>query len=169
MSTDINLPLWLAFLALNEHATHDWLTGLHNRRYFEATLANHIEVASRYGRDLSLVLFDLDRFKQINDTHGHDAGDDVLRQFATLLKASARKADIVCRYGGDEFAVILPETGTSNAWKFVGRVVGGISDPAPGSPTPATLISATAGVAALPSEHLVADADADLLARKRAR
>lgn len=155
MSTDdTNLPLWLAFLSLNEQATHDWLTGLYNRRYFEATLHDHIETATRYVRELSLVIFDLDRFKQINDTHGHDAGDEVLRQFATLLKTSARKSDIVCRFGGDEFAVILPETDRASAERFAERL------------SKTSGISATAGVAALPCENLIAAADAELLTRK---
>ncbi len=163
-SNETNLPLWLAFLALNEHATRDWLTGLHNRRYFEETLAEHIEAANRYGRELSLVLFDIDHFKQINDTHGHEAGDDVLCQFAQLLESTARKADIVCRYGGDEFSVILPETGKSSAAQFVERVVGGIGDPAP-----ATAFSVAAGIATLPCKNMVSTADADLLTRKRNR
>ena len=154
--TETNLPLWLAFLSLNEQATRDWLTGLYNRRYFEETLADHIETANRYNRELSLVLFDLDDFKQINDTHGHDAGDEALRKFAALLKESARKADIVCRHGGDESAVILPETGEANAVKFVERVL------------KKTTIPATAGIAALPCENLAATADTDLLAKKRA-
>ena len=160
---DTNLPLWLAFLSMNEQATRDWLTGLYNRRYFEETLADHIAAATRYNRELSLVLFDLDGFKQINDTQGHAAGDDALRQFATLLKKSAREADIVCRFGGDEFAVILPETDKTSAAKFVTRV------------SRATSIAATAGIAALSSQEpsrmrgndLVADADADLLAKKQ--
>jgi len=167
-SADTNPALWLAFLSMTEQATHDWLTGLHNRRYFEETLADHIEAATRYNRELSLVLFDIDNFKQINDTRGHAAGDETLRQFADLLKKSARKADIVCRFGGDEFSVILPETGISNAKQFVERVVGGIADPAaliPGSPTPGPF-SVTAGIAALPCNNLVDAVDADLLTRK---
>ena len=152
-----NLPLWLAVLSLSDQATRDWLTGLHNRRYLEETLADHVEVATRYSRELSLVLFDLDHFKHVNDTHGHDAGDKVLQQFAHLLKSTARKADIVCRYGGDEFAVILPETGTGNAVKFVERVIGKQQHP-----------TVSAGIAALPCENLIATADADLLTRKAA-
>jgi len=159
---DTNLPLWLAFLSMSEHASRDWLTGLHNRRYFEETLADHIEAARRYDRELSLVLFDIDRFKQINDTHGHDAGDEVLRQFAGILKTTARKADIVCRFGGDEFAVILPETGKASAEQFVERVSLALEENGEG-------ITATAGIAALPCDNLVAAADADLLARKNAR
>ena len=154
MSADTNLPLWLAFLSLNEQATRDGLTELYNRRYFDETLADHIESATRYGRELSLVLFDLDRFKQINDTHGHEAGDEALRNFATLLKASARKADIVCRFGGDEFAVVLPETDRASAERFVERF------------SKTSNIPATAGIASLPCDSLVTAADTDLLARK---
>ncbi len=159
--TENNLPLWLAFLALNEQATRDWLTGLYNRRYFEETLADHIEAANRYDRELSLVLFDIDEFKQINDAQGHEAGDVVLKQFAELLKTSARKADIVCRYGGDEFTVILPETGTDQAWIFAERVFQLLEynkDKA---------YSVSGGVAALPSENLVTVADSDLLLKKK--
>ncbi len=160
-STDPNLPLWLAFLSISEQATHDWLTGLHNRRYFEETLADHMATASRYNRELSLVLFDLDQFKQINDTLGHAAGDATLRHFAECIKTTARQADIVCRYGGDEFAVILPETSLSNAWKFVARVFQTLEQ------STERMYSATAGIAALPCEDLLASADADLLARKK--
>jgi diguanylate cyclase (GGDEF)-like protein len=156
-SSNNQLSLWLTLLALSEQATRDWLTGLHNRRYFEESLADHLAVATRYGRELSLVLFDLDRFKQINDAHGHAAGDDALRQFATDLKTTARQADLVCRYGGDEFVVILPETARENAEQFVARVV------------EKSVVQVTAGVAALPCPDLVSAADSDLLARKRLR
>jgi len=155
--TETSLPLWLAFLSVNEQATRDWLTGLRNRRYFEETLSDHIESANRYNRELSLVLFDIDNFKQINDSQGHEAGDKILRQFADILKTTARKADIVCRFGGDEFAIILPETNRASAERFAERVFQNSGT------------SATAGIAALPSENLVAEADADLLVRKCAR
>lgn len=156
-----NLPLWLAFLAVNQQATRDGLTGLYNRRYFDETLADHLAAAIRYERELSLVLFDLDGFKQINDSRGHPAGDEVLRQFAGILQSSARRADIVCRYGGDEFAVILPETGREEAHTFVARIIRSLAGREDS-------LSVTAGVAALPGENLIEKADADLLAKKRA-
>lgn len=150
-----NPLLWLTILSLSEQATRDGLTNLYNRRYFEETLADHIESAKRYDRELSLVIFDIDHFKQINDANGHAAGDSALKHFAERLRATARAADIICRIGGDEFAAILPETGTSNAWKFVERIT--IKQKFP---------TVTAGVAALPSADLFKEADADLMARK---
>ena len=151
-----NLPLWLAVLSLSEQATRDWLTGLRNRRYFEETLADHVAAAKRYDRALSLVLFDIDDFKRVNDSSGHAAGDSALKHFAEILLATTRAADIVCRHGGDEFAVILPETNEESARKFVERARAKQKYP-----------TVTAGVAALPSANLVADADADLMVRKK--
>lgn len=153
--TNSNVLLWLAVLSLSEQATRDWLTGLYNRRYFEETLTDHISAAERYDRKLSLVLFDINDFKAINDSSGHAAGDTVLKDFSDILKKTARAADIICRFGGDEFAVILPETEISNARKFVERVIAKQKYP-----------TVSAGVSALPSADLVKEADADLLVRK---
>ncbi len=91
-------------------AQRDALTQLGNRAAFEHHLAAESARALRYGRLLTVALLDLDGFKQVNDTHGHAAGDRALQQFATLLKASLRQSDQAFRYGGDEFAVLFPET-----------------------------------------------------------
>jgi two-component system cell cycle response regulator len=157
---DSNHPFWLCVLALAQQATRDHLTGLYNRRFFDETLANHIEIAKRYNRDLTLVLIDLDDFKQINDTLGHDAGDAALRQFSAQLKSSIRKAVIAFRYGGDEFALILPETKKLQALQFIERLKKMI---------PPDQASFTAGVAVLPNHDLVAEADATLTKEKRAK
>ena len=93
-----------------EMAITDALTGLHNRRYMESHLATLIEQAASRGKPLSALVVDIDYFKSINDTHGHDAGDDVLREFALRLKKSIRGIDLACRYGGEEFVVVMPET-----------------------------------------------------------
>lgn len=91
-------------------AVIDGLTGLYVRRYFDLRMQEKFEEARRYGRFFSLLLFDIDHFKKFNDTHGHQTGDLVLKQFAKLLQDNVRKADICCRYGGEEMTVILPET-----------------------------------------------------------
>jgi len=87
----------------------DGLTGLHNRRYFHEMLAREVARAQRYGRELALMIFDLDDFKSINDRIGHLAGDAVLAETAARARTVLRSADIACRVGGDEFAVLLPE------------------------------------------------------------
>ena len=94
---------------LREQATHDALTGLHNRRYLEESLARELIRAERDGHPVSVIMADLDHFKTVNDRYGHLAGDEVLRVFGDLLKRHARASDICCRYGGEEFLVVLPE------------------------------------------------------------
>jgi len=91
-------------------AVTDGLTGLYVRRYFDLRLAEEFSAAERYRRQFSLMLFDIDHFKKFNDTYGHQTGDLVLQQFARLLQDTTRATDICCRYGGEEMAIILPET-----------------------------------------------------------
>jgi two-component system, cell cycle response regulator len=93
-----------------EMAITDALTGLHNRRYMESHLATLAEQASARGKPLALMMLDIDFFKSINDNHGHDAGDDVLREFAVRVRKSIRGIDLACRYGGEEFVIVMPET-----------------------------------------------------------
>src|SRR5581483_4978325 len=93
---------------LREQSIHDALTGLYNRRYLEETLERELSRAARASSPLSIVMADLDRFKSVNDRLGHPAGDEVLRSFGALLLESFRADDTCCRYGGEEFLVVMP-------------------------------------------------------------
>jgi len=99
-----------ALATAEAQATHDKLTGLHNRHYMHEWLENELKRAARYGRPLGAILMDLDYFKRINDSHGHGAGDLVLKEVAALLKRGSRQSDIACRYGGEEFLLLMPES-----------------------------------------------------------
>jgi diguanylate cyclase (GGDEF)-like protein len=110
------------FREARELADLDALTGLHNRRFFHETLAREVARAHRYGRDLALILFDLDDFKAINDRIGHLAGDAVLAGAAARVREVVRSADIACRVGGDEFAVVLPEATLGDADRLYQRL-----------------------------------------------
>jgi diguanylate cyclase (GGDEF)-like protein len=110
------------FRELRELAVRDPLTGLHNRRYFHETLAHEVKRAHRYDRRLALIFFDLDDFKAINEEIGHLGGDAVLADVAERLRSVVRGADIPCRVGGDEFAVILPESSLDDAERFFQRL-----------------------------------------------
>ncbi len=110
------------YQALVEAARTDPLTGLSNRRHFEEMLQQEVRRAKRYGRILSLVMLDLDDLKGINDTLGHRCGDQLLQAVATILRDVARETDVVARWGGDEFVVLLPETGPEGAQRFVERL-----------------------------------------------
>jgi diguanylate cyclase (GGDEF)-like protein len=102
--------------------TVDGLTQVFNRRYFLEQLDREVSRAKRYRRELSLILFDIDHFKQINDTYGHLAGDYVLKQLATVIKGKIRREDILARYGGEEFAIVLPEIDANNALQFAEKI-----------------------------------------------
>lgn len=107
----------------------DELTGLATRRFFAKNFPREVERAARYGRPLSLALCDIDHFKRINDTLGHGAGDEVLRQFSARLQRSLRHGiDWVARLGGEEFAIVLPETGTEAALAVLRKLRMGIAD-----------------------------------------
>jgi diguanylate cyclase len=100
----------------------DALTGLFNRRVAEERLAAEADRSKRYGHPLTVISFDLDRFKEINDTHGHPAGDHVLKEFSRRLTSAIRKSDIAARMGGDEFLILLPECDTSQVQTLLDRL-----------------------------------------------
>lgn len=107
---------------LYDMATKDHLTRLFNKNYFEETLKRQISIAQRHARILSLLMVDLDRFKRTNDEYGHLAGDLVLQRFANILRETVRQQDIGARWGGEEFAVILPETDLNGAVRIAERL-----------------------------------------------
>jgi two-component system, cell cycle response regulator len=107
---------------VERQASTDGLTDLANRRHFEEGLASEISRAERFGGSLALVLADLDDFKQVNDRYGHQAGDDVLRAFADVLRETVRDIDLAARYGGEEFAVLLPQTDLGGAERLAERL-----------------------------------------------
>ena len=105
-----------------ELAVTDALTGLHNRRYLDSHLSALFQDAVDRGRQISVLLLDIDRFKSINDTYGHDAGDDVLREFALRVRAHTRGVDVVARYGGEEVVVLVPDTPLEGARAVAERI-----------------------------------------------
>lgn len=107
---------------LAQQASTDGLTGLKNHRAFHESLHSAIKMAERFKQPLSLIMFDIDHFKQFNDTYGHPAGDELLRQVGAILQQSARAYDIPARYGGEEFAVILPNTDADEAVQVAERL-----------------------------------------------
>jgi diguanylate cyclase (GGDEF)-like protein len=137
------------FREARQLADLDALTGLHNRRYFHETLAREVARAHRYGRQLALIVLDLDDFKAINDRIGHLAGDAVLAETAERVRDIVRSADIPCRVGGDEFAVILPESTASDADLLYHRLHGAVSSRPVGQ---AGRLQLSAGVAELQAD-----------------
>jgi two-component system cell cycle response regulator len=105
-----------------EMAITDALTSLFNRRYMEMHLASLVEQAASRGKPISVMVLDIDYFKSVNDTHGHDAGDDVLREFAVSIRKAIRNIDLACRYGGEEFVIVMPETDMAVASMVAERI-----------------------------------------------
>jgi two-component system cell cycle response regulator len=110
-----------------ELAVTDPLTGLHNRRYMSGQLAALVRRAAHGGEPVSALLVDIDHFKRINDTFGHGVGDEVLREFAVRLATNVRAVDLACRYGGEEFVVIMPDTGIEDAQRIAERLRGHVA------------------------------------------
>lgn len=137
------------FREARQLADLDALTGLHNRRYFHETLAREVARAHRYRRRLGLIVLDLDDFKDVNDQIGHLAGDGVLADAAGRIRDVVRSADIACRVGGDEFAVILPESGIEDTDQLYRRIQGSVASHPVGQ---AGALHFSAGVAELRQE-----------------
>lgn len=106
-------------LNLQDQANRDPLTGINNRRYFDETLPGELDNARHMGYPLVVIMLDLDHFKSVNDTHGHAAGDEVLKALAAMLRNRARESDIICRYGGEEFVVIMTHMSVERAWQRI--------------------------------------------------
>jgi diguanylate cyclase (GGDEF)-like protein len=159
------------FERMKQLAYVDGLTGIFNRRYFEMRIAEELERACRFLGRMSVIMVDIDHFKKLNDEFGHLLGDEVLRGVSTILKQQLRKVDMVCRYGGEEFAIVVPETTGANALKVAEKLRRQIeSHPFPGVPRPVTI---SCGVADYPThgatrDEIVAAADGALYQAKQA-
>lgn len=119
---EITAQLDRANRELQRRASHDALTGLWNRQRLEFALDDEFDRSERYGGEFSLVMVDIDHFKSVNDTHGHEVGDRVLQELAKRLRASLRRADRAARWGGEEFMVLLPHTSTQAAFELAERL-----------------------------------------------
>ncbi|QYK51285.1 MAG: GGDEF domain-containing protein [Anaerolineales bacterium] len=175
----ISSIVWQYFRIITEQqaeltalASTDLLTGLHNRRMMTDLGGREVASSLRHGLPLSLLMCDLDHFKTINDEHGHEAGDGVLAEFANLLKTSVRESEAVCRWGGEEFLVLLPNTGLEGAHVLAERIRSAMQDTPFVVASQPLQLTLTIGAASLrPGENfqgLLKRADDALYAGKRA-
>jgi diguanylate cyclase (GGDEF)-like protein len=154
---------------MERQAISDGLTGLHNYRHFQETLKAEVRRAERYGETFCLLMMDLDHFKAVNDTVGHQKGDDVLRAVSDVLRACSRESDYMARYGGEEFTIILPRTALEEARTLAERIRASVADIDIGHDT--VHVTTSIGVAAFPesaadSDGVLGAADAALLLAK---
>jgi diguanylate cyclase (GGDEF)-like protein len=153
-----------------ELAYLDGLTGIFNRRFFEMRITEELERANRYTTQLSVIMLDIDHFKRLNDEFGHLLGDEVLRQVSTIFRQQVRKGDVVCRFGGEEFALLLPQTSGEQAQEAAEKLRRLVENwNFPGVPRPVTI---SAGIACYPEngrtrDQIVSSADAALYSAKQ--
>lgn len=153
-------------------ATIDWLTNLYNRRHFFRLGEEEIARARRYKHPVSVIMIDIDHFKSVNDTHGHSVGDEVLSKIAKRILSGLRQSDFAGRYGGEEFAVVLPETDANSAAEIVAERLRGAVDSNPVETAEGPLhVTISVGVAGVDVEHenlldALSRADAGLYAAK---
>jgi len=158
---------------IKRFAIADGLTGLHNHRYFQEQLEKEYSRARRFNLSLAMIMLDLDDFKTINDTYGHQQGDIILKDVGMLMKRSVRDIDLVARYGGEEFSVILPETPKKNAIVVAERIRQAINDHQFHLDSGPIEVTASLGVSGHPDDDinnkvdLIAKADEALYAAKR--
>jgi diguanylate cyclase (GGDEF)-like protein len=161
-----------AGLEVSRQARTDSLTGLYNRRAFDEQMRRTLDEADRFGLSVSLIVGDVDFFKRINDVHGHEAGDAVLRHVARTFQETVRAVDVCARYGGEELAVLLPHTALAGAAELAERLRRAIEGrPVPAAPSPIS-VTASFGVACYPEtsrsrEGFFASADMALYQAKR--
>lgn len=136
-------------------ADSDPLTGIPNRRVYEQRIEEELDRARRYDQVVTIALIDIDDFKRINDSHGHQTGDRVLKQIATLLKRELRTMDFVARIGGEEFVIVLPETGGTGARLFADRVLRRIANCKCSDGSQELVVTASAGLATFPDDRAV--------------
>ncbi|MGU9981411.1 PleD family two-component system response regulator [Phreatobacter sp. HK31-P] len=147
-----------------EMAITDGLTGLHNRRYMESHLGTLVDQASMRGKPLAVLVLDIDYFKAVNDTWGHDAGDEVLREFAQRLRKSVRGIDLVCRLGGEEFVVVMPDTDAGVASIVAERIRNRVASEPFAIHKGARAIDVTVSIGM--AQRLAGDTDADTLLKR---
>lgn len=162
----------LLYHSARHQADHDGLTRIHNRHHFDKTMVQELKRHQRYSQSLSMLMIDLDHFKQINDTYGHQTGDMVLQEVGKLLSATLRSSDYPARYGGEEFVVILPQTSDDQAWLLAERLRKKLAAVKFRSEGQLFQVTASIGVASLtpgslqPAAELIREADNALYTAK---
>jgi two-component system, cell cycle response regulator len=149
----------------------DQLTGCFNRRYFETRMDEELSLAKRFRNKMCMIMFDIDHFKKVNDTYGHQAGDTVLMEVSAVAKGCLRGEDYLCRYGGEEFAIIMPETSVDEAHEVAERMRKLIEEHAFYGGNQLINVTISLGIAEYPEhaiikEKLIEKADAALYAAK---